>query len=72
MHKSRQAIDQQQAALMGYDRLTDNRISSFDGKKREKPVKFTGVNAAVEKFKVELFKTLKISQISEWLSKRLK
>ena len=72
MHKSRQAIDQQQAAQMGYDLPTGNRISSFDRKKREKPSKFTGVNAAVEKFKVELFKTLKIPQISEWLSKQLK
>jgi len=72
MHKSRESIDKQQAAQMGYDRLTGNRISSFDGEKREKPGKLREVNAAVEKFRVELFRTLRIPQIAEWLSKRLK
>jgi len=72
MHKNRESIDKQQAVQMGYDRPTGNSLFSFNGKKRQKPDKFTGINTAVEKFRVELFRTLKIPQIAEWLSKRLK
>ena len=72
MHKSRESIDQQQAAQMGYDRITGNRFSSFNGKKRKKLVPLRRINATVEKFKLVLFTTLKIPQIAEWLSRRLK
>jgi len=72
MHKSRQAIDQQQAALMEYNGPAGKRSFSFKEKKQKKPGKFTEINAAVKKFKVKVFRTLKIPQKAEWLSKWLK
>jgi len=71
MHKSRESIDQQQAAQMGYGRLTGNRFFSFNCRKQKKPDKLKEVKVA-EKFKVELFRTLKISQLAGWLSRQLK
>jgi len=72
MHKSRESIDQQQAAQMSYGRLTGMRFFSFNCRKQKKPDKLREVKTAVEKFKVELFRTLRIPQIAEWLSRRLK
>jgi hypothetical protein len=57
MHKSRESIDQQQAALMGYDRPAGNRFP-FYGMNRKTTNIF---NNTWKYLKGIFFKTLKIS-----------
>jgi hypothetical protein len=52
--------------------LVSTRFFSIHGKKRKTPNEFTELGNAVDNFKMEVFKALKIPQIVEWLSKRLK
>lgn len=52
--------------------LVSTRFFSIHGKKRKTPNEFTELGDAVDNFKMEIYKALKIPQIVEWLSKRLK
>ena len=52
--------------------LVSSRFFTIYGKKRESHNEFTRFGDAVENFKIEFFKALKIPQIVEWLNKRLK
>lgn len=52
--------------------VVSTRFFSIHGKKRKTPNEFTELGDAIDNFKMEVFKALKIPQIVEWLSKRLK
>ena len=52
--------------------LVSTRFFSIHGKKRKTPNEFTELGDAVDNFKMEVYKALRIPQIVEWLSKRLK
>jgi len=52
--------------------LVSTRFFSIYVKKRKTPNEFAELANAVDNFKIEVFKALKIPQIVEWLSKRLK
>lgn len=52
--------------------LVSTRFFSIHWKKRKTPNEFTELGDAVDNFKMEIYKALKIPQIVEWLSKRLK
>ena len=52
--------------------IVKNRYFSIHGKKRKTSNEFTELGDAVDNFKMEVFRALRIPQIVEWLSKRLK
>jgi hypothetical protein len=51
--------------------IATTRFFSIEGKKREAPNEFTELGKAIDMFKIEVYKALKIPQIVEWLSKRI-
>lgn len=52
--------------------LVSTRFFSIHGKKRKTPNEFTELGDAVDNFKMEVYKALRIPRIVEWLSKRIK
>ena len=44
----------------------------IEGRERETPNDFTRLSEAIDKFKIEFIKAIRIPQIVEWISKQLK
>jgi hypothetical protein len=49
-----------------------NRLFQIEGRERETPNDFTRLSEAIDKFKIEFIKAIRIPQIVEWISKQLK